>query len=690
MGDTTVTCHYTVGPAAGMAGFTYSSNSAMVASYISPYTNMYQELSFPDTAFVARNDAPPFFSTMPALEDGVSYIISDDGGTVTVVTVTSADPAWCPRASANAMSQFGPEWLSSVSAACFGLQNGNAYDETQFGIAACADPANAPRLNPLVCTGSDAAQCAFLMPKPTGLNIPINYQLSTTAQMTVSNDPANPSSCPDVTTASVASSTLGWLTLLLQVGCIQTQWPWNTASAAMTACCAQTGWASVTASATAYCKPSWNPFDPQGDCEPVMAAACRAASVTRTDTDGSVTTVHGFLGPSDTACGQWYRDALNGATWVPHTRWPVIDAEIYAYCATPDADPTACACVNFGAPGTSGLCSLAPATSATTATGSGATPAGCFMYASVSQPGTASGGMPGVSVVGLQNASDGFPLGLSDYACVEPSCAFPTGATVTSLLPYDVVFARSSRGTCPADICFSVVEGLTVSVGTVEAGQGIYIGDAVDQCDGAAGTTSGDAPAVVSPATQTSLLYVNPYSGDCPIGQCGAEATWTFVSANPNPLNWTVTTGSGWPDWIDFADPEATSGTTAVNTPVQALFTISDVTRVPLGTHDLPVTVSDQVFARVRASGTLRVMAVSAQGPRPPVPPAPNPGQGIPVIPAPRSAMAGWVPYGIAAAACLALVFLAALVVALKARGALTKHAKAVRQAMAGGAQVAR
>jgi hypothetical protein len=93
--------------------------------------------------------------------------------------------------------------------------------------------------------------------------------------------------------------------------CVQYAWPLVTNSLS-TACCLAQDFTADATSATAWCKPSWSPSDPQGDCEPVMPAACRAASVS-----AGGHWVHGFLGPYSSACGRWYQDALNGAPTVP-------------------------------------------------------------------------------------------------------------------------------------------------------------------------------------------------------------------------------------------------------------------------------------------------------------------------------------------------------------------------------------
>jgi len=467
----------------------------------------------------------------------------------------------------------------------------------------------------------------------------------------------------------------------------------------------------------AWCKPSWNPDDPLGDCEAVMGSICRAEPyrVTRPVTlpDGTVQTLsmHGFLGdPTTSFCGKWYQDALSAEDTVLPTRWGAIQEEILSYCAAAEnASAYECSCINFGTNGT-GACSggaLAGGTGGVTGDpdadatvpddandadgtdgASGGRSNGCMLGTCDGAPAgtaaadcTANGGQ--LVQGNLIGANTGNAVGLSDYLCL-PTCAWTDGLPPDKLIPFDAMFART-KGLCPKDLCMQIVEGTNINVGEFSAGGAIYIDNVTASCgDSPYARVPNASPQIVMAATQNAVVFVNQVSGTCPLGSCGAQATIAFRNPTANALRYAVTKLGTWPAWIDFVNEGVKTGDAHSNAPVEIVFAISDSTQVPVGFTSLGVQVTQVLpdgttgIAPVSARTTLRIQGIPSDVPRPRGPPPPSPGS-LPIEYIPRTP--AWVPTALWAGAILVgivfLFFLAAVVNASTLRRAARERAAA-------------
>jgi hypothetical protein len=509
-------------------------------------------------------------------------------------------PVFDPTVSAPTVSSGNPAVECGVNSStlapgiCFGCSHNNGNGDTWAYDNCWNAPYNVPSINVDACTANaalinplcaDSTECTFLTYGYLG------------------GDGQLYSSC--------GSSPSAWFS---QHWCLQTAWPSH--GAFVEQCCLATDWAADAGSASTYCAPSWNPWDPAGNCGDVFPAYCRLHSVT--NENGAW--VHGFLG-SGTACGELYQHALHSPFSVPTNRWPLIDLEIGDYCSGPDADPVSCGFANFGLGGDT-LC-----------VGGSNTSQSCFLYASVSGISPGPQYVPSVTHANIVDGATGFPMGISDYACIAPQCAFAGGGPPPSLIPFEVAFAKLK--TCPEVVCAQVVVDEFISAADIDGGGGgVYIGDNVEVCTGSEASITVGMPALQMDAVQSSLVFLNNVSGDCVLGECQGAATLSFVSTNVNTLSYSITTPSNWPSWLVLADPQQVTGSVSDLTQlVELVIVITDTRSVPVGSATtFQVTVSDQIYSQVKARTTLQLIGVPVETPPQPLPPLPNPGTGIPVI----------------------------------------------------------
>ena len=447
---------------------------------------------------------------------------------------------------------------------------------------------------------------------------------------------------------------------IYQRSCMQVQWPPLSDAAtrdARAACCFGTGWAADPVEAAKYCKPTWNPVDPAGECEDIFPAYCREHSVSAApDGLGGPPWVHGFLGTTDTACGGWYTACLlNGIPTagvvasvrqpLPSTRWATADGEIAEYCALFD-DPVSCGCVNFGL-GSNSVCNTSGGGGGGGG-GGGNTTAGCTAYASDSSAG-------GVATQVNVTTKDGFPVGVTDYVCIAQQCQFPlagdnyTASVPQALIPFDAWVPQFNH-TCPS-LCLQFMDGQVITAGEVDAGY-VYVGDMTGVCSGSGGHSSAGAPSVDMPPTQTSVVFVNQNTRDCGLGLCESQATLSFLNPTANTLNYTVT--GDLPHWLEWSDPHEAQGTAVSNVTKQLALLIPDTRLVPSGNTEFRLVVQDTHFPSAKGETIVRVQGIPCQQPTPPSAPLPNPGEGVPVVW--TDVLAPWIPFVLLASGIVLLL----------------------------------
>lgn len=533
----------------------------------------------------------------------------------------------------NAPDPGGAVWLAMSASSASLMCNPPPDGLSPSGISMCGPLG--PQLNPYFC--SDTQNCVF---------IAYGQQCAAEGSTHVGGDRLV--KCPQVAYE--------------QMACMQTLWPpqddpstkenrWN--------CCLGTGWAADPVEALKYCAPAWNPLDPQGECEDAIVAYCREHSVSvNEDPNNPVGPwVHGFLN-SDSVCGAWYGAALvneivNPQTSadmfipLPKTRWPTLDLEIASYCDIyGDVDTLSCACVNYGFGGNQ-LCHNPSDGSAPTQT---TETAGCQAYASDSSHGDVA---TAVNVV-TAGPGGGFPVGVTDYVCTAPQCSIITSQDLPtpSLVPFDAWFPQFKH-TCPS-LCLQFITGNVVTVGDVDSGGYVYLGDMNASCTDANGSTPSAAPAVQMDATQTQIVFVNQNTADCGLGICESQVLLAFLNPTPNELEYTITCND-MPSWMQFENPGDALGVAASDITKQINLFIPITGDVPVGVHDVHCVVADRTgnFPSAKAATTMRVQAIPMQPPQGPQPLLPNPGAGVPVVWKDQSPP--WLPY-IVVAMCLLLL----------------------------------
>jgi len=430
------------------------------------------------------------------------------------------------------------------------------------------------------------------------------------------------------------------------------------------------------------CDYRWCPLDPWGACESVFASACAGSE----SKDGGKTWVSALLG--DGPCGAWYQGALGAlAGEAPLSRWPVVDGIIENYCSNPanSSDSVSCACYNL---------SSKPNTQLYTSYSGGR----CTM----------NGAPSSVCPVMQTNAQTGNTLNVSDYACIAPECHS------AALLTHDV-WGRQRQGGCP-NICLQIVtDGDVVLSGDTIDG-GVYINNSTMQCGGPQGSMTTTATPVLASLSDRVDVFWPHYKDNasaCPTqpeegggctpqpigiafaldqastyGKNGAIAMPYQISFSPDILSDPTVYGGLYSD-LSSIPPAVLAGTLsnieAPNVTTSVVFQVnvnaSSVSgdtvahaAVPPGNYPLTITIRDTdpnpAYSSVFRSIVINTQVYDSSNPAPPQgPPAPNGGQGPPVIydKTPPS----WVWYAVGAVAFVLLLLFVHCLVLLAQRHTL-------------------
>lgn len=359
-----------------------------------------------------------------------------------------------------------------------------------------------------------------------------------------------------------------------------------------------------------FCDPRWCPGDPYGACEGVFADYCAS----RTLNSAGVPVMN--LLHSASVCNQWYIDALAGTSGnAPATRWPVLDNIMTKYCTTVDGvnDP-ACACMNYGFKAATSKAMF------TSVSGTGDAPA-----STNPQPNDKA---PGVRSVQPINSATGEGLNISDYACIAPECVF-NPASPQVLIPFDVWFSKNY--TCPTDICLTVVDDGTLSIGTIQSGGAAYIGVTNVQCANPYASITKGTPLTRAESPQVSSLFLDTINGGCVGGPC-SESPITLVFANGSSntdLVYTLTTAQSLPPWLQYTDPNDVTGTISSDGELkQVLLAVAENQTPPPGVHTVTFSIANTLYPNApkkKVDVLVNAIAVTDKNlPKPP--PPPNPG----------------------------------------------------------------
>lgn len=299
-----------------------------------------------------------------------------------------------------------------------------------------------------------------------------------------------------------------------------------------------------TLTAQQLCDPRWCQKDPAGVCGQALAATC---SATWTNADGHA---YPLVVQKGHPCNAWYESVLGAADdgGSSARAFPAVDALVEDFCNRYPDSP-ACGCFL----GNTQKC--APK---------------CVLYSSVSAGGGGGGGTT-VSAVGPADGSQDppIPLSVADAVCLNPACKNPL-----ALQTWDTM--RTQR-TCPEEVCFQVLEGVTVSIGEITA-RGIYIADQTMVCKGTPTVSAAEPVPVAGRGVYVWPLGVNTAGS---VSSQPIEIEVYNLTAPPGaPYAFEVRAGNAWPAGVSFAPAGGTVSADGGTEPVFVQLT-ADPTVLP-------------------------------------------------------------------------------------------------------------
>jgi len=266
------------------------------------------------------------------------------------------------------------------------------------------------------------------------------------------------------------------------------------------------------------CDPRWCLGDPAGVCGSVIAKTC---SATFTDREGAV---RPLLVQKGHPCNQYYENVIGAVDSGADSGrgFPALDAIVERFCQQYPKSPS-CACFL----GQTADC--AP---------------NCKPYVSLSDSSAY------VQVVGPADGSRDppFPLSIADAVCLNTACRDPM-----ALQTWDTL---KTQDTCPQDICFQVLEGLSISIGVASA-SGIFVNDSDLVCKVDPTISKGKALPVVGRG-----VYVWPIGIDTagqPAGSPIEVEVYNKALPGADPFEYLVQVDGAWPAGLGFAPRSGTA-----------------------------------------------------------------------------------------------------------------------------------